>query len=316
MKRSELQERLEWSFSFREERDGILRLVAGAADALPGLVVDKFGSLGVGTLYDSASSIAAEDLLAALRASQQFEQVLVRARVMDERDSNRYEYRWSEGFSEGLTLQAEERGIKFSVRTKIRDDFGVFPDAREARALVRSISAGRRVLNLFAYTCGFGLAAKLGGATEAVNVDPSRDYLSWGRENATLNGVEFHLIPDTAQAYLRRLNRRIAAGTHAAPDLVVLDPPAFGVGRGAERLVRSLWPELLELIARLEPSDIVVLCNDRYLRQYVDLNELLRRSFPNYRCDIIAQCPSVLGRQAGATDRFYFPPQLIHVRRG
>jgi 23S rRNA (cytosine1962-C5)-methyltransferase len=315
MRQDELRKHLEHAFAFRSETGGILRLVAGAADALPGMVVDQFGTLGVGTLYDSESSIAAQDLLDALCALKRFGQVLVRARMVDEHDSNRYVYRSSGGFSEDLVLESEEDGIKFKIKTKISDDFGVFPDARRARALVRSISGGKRVLNLFAYTCGFGVAARLGGGTEVVNVDPNRDYLTWGRENAALNGVDFHLIPDTAQAYLRRLNRRVAAGTHAVPDVVVLDPPAFGVGRGAERLVRSLWPELLQLIANLAPRDVVVLCNDRYLRQSVDVMELLRRNFPAYRCDTIAQCPSVLGRQVGMCDRFYFPPQLIHVRR-
>lgn len=57
----------------------------------------------------------------------------------------------------------------------------MFTDARPARAWVREHAAGRRVLNTFAYTCGFGLSAALGGAAVVKNVDLSRKVLAWGR---------------------------------------------------------------------------------------------------------------------------------------
>ena len=53
------------------------------------------------------------------------------------------------------------------------------------------------------------------------------------------------VLPDKAQDHLARHLRRLARDPHRANyDLVIVDPPAFGIGRGNERVLRLLWPEL------------------------------------------------------------------------
>ena len=128
------------------------------------------------------------------------------------------------------TVTVLENGVPFLIRPGSDLSVGLFSDARGARAWVRGAGAGR-VLNLFAYTCGFGLSAALGGTTEVKNVDLSRRVLSWGQENYALSGLP---APDTDFLYgdvfgwLPRLAKR------ARPfDLVVLDPPSFA-RRGKE----------------------------------------------------------------------------------
>jgi 23S rRNA (cytosine1962-C5)-methyltransferase len=81
-----------------------------------------------------------------------------------------------------------------------------------------------RVLNCFAYTCGFGLAAALGGA-ETVNIDLSKRYLEWGRRNYELNGIAtagHEFIYGDVLNWLERFARK---GRRF--DLVILDPPTF-----------------------------------------------------------------------------------------
>src|SRR5258705_233639 len=69
---------------------------------------------------------------------------------------------------------------------------------------------GLTLLNCFAYTCGFGLAGWLGGAARVANLDISRRYLDWGRDNAARNGLApaaTDLIFGDVFDWLRRFQR-------------------------------------------------------------------------------------------------------------
>jgi hypothetical protein len=90
-------------------------------------------------------------------------------------------------------------------------------------------------------------------------------------------------LPDTAQVFLRKHLRRLGrASSSASPsprpfDLVIVDPPAFGVGRGRERLVRLLWPEIFSALRTMQPRDLVILCNDKYFRERTRFEDLVRK---------------------------------------
>lgn len=132
---------------------------------------------------------------------------------------------WGEARPEVVGLEA---GVPFLIRPGADLSTGLFTDARPARAFVRSAGAAR-VLNTFAYTCGFGLSAALGGAEVVKNVDLSRKVLAWGQENYALSGLP---APDTDFLYgdvfdwFARLRKR-----GDLFDLVVLDPPSFARGK-------------------------------------------------------------------------------------
>jgi 23S rRNA G2069 N7-methylase RlmK/C1962 C5-methylase RlmI len=123
-----------------------------------------------------------------------------------------------------------EEDLVFRVNLSGYLDTGLFLDARKRRALVRSEAAGKRVLNLFAYTCSFSVAAAAGGAREIDSVDLSNTYLKWGKVNFALNGLDaengpassFRFINADAFQFLEqvRAKRRFW-------DLVILDPPSF-----------------------------------------------------------------------------------------
>ena len=125
---------------------------------------------------------------------------------------------------ESLTIS--ECGRRFEIRPGNGLSVGLYLDARDARdAVQRTASSAGRMLNLFAYTCGFGVAAALGGAEETVNVDVSRKVLDWGAANYELNQLppeRAKFIADDSFAVLKRLAKR---GERF--DLIVLDPPSF-----------------------------------------------------------------------------------------
>src|SRR5690606_18609624 len=85
-------------------------------------------------------------------------------------------------------LVGHEWGLAYRVRARhAGQDPLLFLDLRNARGWVKANSAGKSVLNLFAYTCGVGLCAAAGGAREVINLDFAEGNLAVGRENGALN---------------------------------------------------------------------------------------------------------------------------------
>ncbi len=131
-----------------------------------------------------------------------------------------------------------EGGSRFLVDLSSYLDTGLFLDHRPARAMVRSESAGKRVLNLFCYTGAFSVHAAAGGASSVTSVDLSNTYLSWAAENLSLNGFassfpsapssRYPLVRDDVKAFL-------AAALRAGQrwDLVICDPPTFSNSKRA-----------------------------------------------------------------------------------
>lgn len=133
-----------------------------------------------------------------------------------------YERR-GEGADEFFTVQ--EHGLQFWVNLTNYLDTGLFLDHRRTRQLVARAAAGKRVLNLFAYTCAFSVHAAAAGAAETVSVDLSNTYLSWGRGNFELNGLgeeNNRLVRADCLGYLERAIRR-----KERYDMIVMDPPTL-----------------------------------------------------------------------------------------
>ncbi|PJZ69095.1 SAM-dependent methyltransferase [Leptospira perolatii] len=126
------------------------------------------------------------------------------------------------------SIVVNEGGLRFKVNLSDYLDTGLFLDHRITRELVRNESAGKRVLNLFAYTGSFSVYAVAGGAILVTSVDLSKTYLDWAKENFRLNQMnsEEH---EFVQADV--LNWLKTSGSKAARkekyDLIVVDPPTF-----------------------------------------------------------------------------------------
>ena len=127
-----------------------------------------------------------------------------------------------------LQTTATENELKFGIDFSAGYSVGLFVDQRENRRFVREIKP-KRLLNCFAYTCSFSVAAASVGA-QTVNVDLSKKSLGRGRQNLELNSipVERHqFIADDVRPVLRRLARR-----GEKFDTIILDPPTFSRTKG------------------------------------------------------------------------------------
>jgi 23S rRNA (cytosine1962-C5)-methyltransferase len=147
-----------------------------------------------------------------------------------------------------------ECGSHYVVRPAAGLSVGLFLDMREVRAWVRANAEGRSVLNLFAYTCAFGVSATLGQARRVVNLDLSRPYLKWGQDNYRLNDLAcdpHDFIYGDAFDWLARFSRRTTRF-----DLVIVDPPSFS---STPFSVRRHYPKLVDAAAQVvAPAGILV----------------------------------------------------------
>lgn len=169
------------------------------------------------------------------------------------------------------TLVVEEAGLRYQVRPLQNQNAGLFLDMRPGRAWVREHAEGKRVLNLFAYTCAFSVAAKAGGARSVVNLDMSSGALSVGRRNHQLNDIP----PDGVSYLSHDLFRSWGKVRRQGPyDLIIIDPPSFQPGSFvAERDYRRVLRRLDELT--LSGSMILACHNDprhseAFLREIMD----------------------------------------------
>jgi 23S rRNA (cytosine1962-C5)-methyltransferase len=168
----------------------------------------------------------------------------------------------------GTNLQstALERTLRYAIDFGAGYSVGLFIDQRENRRFVRDVAPGT-LLNCFAYTCSFSVAAATVGA-KTVSVDLSKKSLSRGRENFALNSLpttDHRFLADDVMAVLPRLARK-----GEKFDVIILDPPTFSRShRGKAFQVEQDFETLL--LAALEVAErnakILLSTNCSTLRQ-------------------------------------------------
>ena len=214
------------------------RLVNEEGDGLPRLAVDVYGDWLVAQLYGSdgpwSEVVRRERLLDALHGLG-FDGIYLKVRpkqanvLVDTRRDELAPSRPVRGGAAPEELAILEEGMPLLVRLGDGLSTGLFLDQRANRRRVRELSAGASVANLFAYTCGFTVAAALGGARRTVSVDASAAALDRGRANLAHAGVvggEHVFVADDAVAWLAR-----AAGRRERFDVIILDPPSYSTTR-------------------------------------------------------------------------------------
>lgn len=127
-----------------------------------------------------------------------------------------------------------EYGVKFKVNLVDYLDTGLFLDHRETRQVVASYSAGKRVLNLFAYTCSFSIHAAAAGSSFTKSVDMSNTYTAWGRDNFALNSLSSKENVVIRADCLKFLDEEFRLGTKY--DIIIIDPPTISRSKKMDQL--------------------------------------------------------------------------------
>lgn len=229
------------------------RLVNEGGDALPHLAVDVYGEHAVVQLYDDGEGLwdarARIDRVLDSVAALGFVGVYCKYRprqantLVDTRRDEVAPKLPSRGEPAADPLVVVEDGVPYGVKLGDGLSTGIFLDQRKNRRLLRLTAGGARVLNLFSYTCGFSVAAAVGGAKSTVSVDASIVALERGRENLVRAGVEdlsaHKLVGEDAFAYLDR-----AAKKEDLFDVVVLDPPSYSTSKKRRFVADQHYGEL------------------------------------------------------------------------
>jgi 23S rRNA (cytosine1962-C5)-methyltransferase len=161
--------------------------------------------------------------------------------------------------------------MNFSISLLQGQNQGIFLDMRNGRDWIRRHAQGKTVLNLFAYTCGFSVAALLGGATEVINMDMASGCLKVGQRNHALNGLP---MVGVARFFAHDIFKSWSKIRKLGPyGVVVVDPPSFQKG---SFVAKTDYHKILRRIpGLLEPDGLVMLClnapelNSTWLRNEV-----------------------------------------------
>jgi 23S rRNA (cytosine1962-C5)-methyltransferase len=258
-------DRLQQAIQFRsrlgwDDPAGAARLVFSEADGLSGLVVDRYARHLVLQVNALAIAQRLDEIVPALEQLIRPDSISVRSEA---------------GVSkiEGLTvvpgvvagqLDAEsvfidEHGLRYGVDLQTGQKTGFYLDQRENRRVAAGYMRGRRVLDMFCYTGGFGLcASRLGQARHVTGIDTSQKAVVTAQANAALNSItNAQFQTEDCFAALDRLRE---AGERFGA--VILDPPKFTRTRRSVNEALRAYHRINRLACELlEPDGILVTCS-------------------------------------------------------
>jgi 23S rRNA G2069 N7-methylase RlmK/C1962 C5-methylase RlmI len=167
---------------------------------------------------------------------------------------------WGEKVPESFIVH--EHGLHFSAQLNDRQHVGLFLDQRDSRSRIAKIAKGKRVANLFAFTCSFSLYALAAHAEVVFSVDLAAGCLNQGKENVTLNqlagaGNAKFIKEDTRKWLARQLRKKQNNPGDFTPfDIIICDPPVFAsAGKGKSFHVEKEWPGLAREVSEILAKD-------------------------------------------------------------
>jgi 23S rRNA (cytosine1962-C5)-methyltransferase len=146
-------------------------------------------------------------------------------------------------------VEIQEQGLKCLVDIRQGHKTGFYLDQRDNRQLVRNHSADKTVLNCFAYTGGFGLAALQGGARQVTNVEDVAGLIELTEKNLALNGFAQERCTNLKADVFRLLRQFVEQGRSF--DLIILDPPKFAESLGHLKRASRGYKDINRLALKL-----------------------------------------------------------------
>jgi 23S rRNA (cytosine1962-C5)-methyltransferase len=305
-----LQGRIERAAALRSDHADLgdtsaYRLVNGEGDGLPGLTVDRYNDHLMVQLYTVAWKPHLPLLVSALQ------QVLAPAGIYEKfrpqqtrelaaaGDTKKYS-RLLAGAAAPGRLMVRENGLDFLVELEAGLNTGLFFDQRENRRELMGRVRGKKVLNLFAYTGAFSVAAAAAGAERVVSVDASAPYLEWAKENFganRLNPKRHGFVVGDCLTVLEGMGRQ-----QERFDIILMDPPSFSTTAKSRFTTRQGTAELVAAALPLLSSGGLLITSSNH--QKVDLADYLKEL---RRGALQAGCELRVIRTAGQSADFPYP---------
>ncbi|MBA1232037.1 class I SAM-dependent rRNA methyltransferase [Pseudomonas viridiflava] len=263
-----------------EQGTDCYRLFHGSQEGASGLTIDRYGpQLLVQSFHTGLDRVSLLELHAQVNRHLSLDTLLVyndRSQGNSRIDRQDAVYKAEDAALQDLI--GHEWGLNYRVRGRhAGQDPLLFLDLRNTRGWVKRHSAGKSVLNLFAYTCGVGLSAAAGGASEVCNLDFAEGNLAVGRENGALNPQlpTMHFIQSDYFPAIRQLAGLPVSARRSQKlpeyikleqrqyDLVLLDPPAWAKSAfGTVDLLRDYQSLLKPALLSTSDDGVLICCNN------------------------------------------------------
>lgn len=216
------QRRISQAIQLREDSGvdiQLCRMVWSESDALPGVIVDRYGEHLVLQTLTLAMEMNKQLIIDALVDQLSPRSIILR------NDSPMLK---AEGIEQNISMvygdnpgafTVTANDIQFEIDLLDGQKTGLYLDQLDAHAAVAKLSKGKRVLDCFCNQGGFALACAKAGAESVTAVDISESAIDATKRNAELNSVEINAIKHNAFDFLKSCEDKY--------DLVILDPPSF-----------------------------------------------------------------------------------------
>jgi 23S rRNA (cytosine1962-C5)-methyltransferase len=278
-----LAARLQAAIELRRNHAGLgedttaFRMVNGEGDGLPGLTVDRYGEYLMVQLYCDGWRTHLKLITRVLQDLLAPAGIYEKARPQKTReleavsDSKRYG-RLLAGRPAPGYLEVLENGLTFLISLENGLNTGLFLDQRRNRRDLMTRAGGKRVLNLFAYTGAFSVAAAAAGANMVTSVDASPGYSEWAKNNFganRLNPKKHEFIVGDCLEVLADLARR-----KKRYDLILMDPPSFSTTTKSRFTTRGGTSDLVAASLPLLSTGGLLIASSNH--QKVDLADYLK----------------------------------------
>ena len=213
---------------FDAQHETAFRLFNGFSEGDPNLVIDLYATTLVFHNYAPDASEGMALILEAgkfLRFHPGFKDWL-RAGIVKSRSSqNLAERRGTLLFGEKPDQKVKEHGLWYAIDLTMNRDASLYLDTRNLRKWLIDHSLGRTVLNAFAYTGSFGVAALAGGASRVLQMDLNRQFLNLAKDSYGLNSFPIHKTDFIAADFFPAVSRLKRTAQNF--DCIIIDPPFF-----------------------------------------------------------------------------------------
>ncbi|MBP9005336.1 MAG: class I SAM-dependent methyltransferase [Candidatus Marinimicrobia bacterium] len=242
---------------FEPNKTDAVRLVNAESDGLPGLIVDRYNGYLVVQFLSAGAEFWRETIVSALTEICPVTGIYERSDV-EVREKEGLELRRGllQGNEPPELIEICENSRRFLVNIRNGHKTGFYLDQRDNRQKITEFSAEREVLNCFAYTGGFAIAALSAGAAKVTNIEASADALELLNRNVALNGFDSAKVENLTDDVFQVLRKFRDQGRSF--DLIILDPPKFAESKSQiERASRGYKDINLLAFKLLQPGGIL-----------------------------------------------------------
>ncbi len=252
--------------------DNSYRLIYGEADELPGLVVDRFENHLSVQITTAGMEHFTDTIVSILKEHFHPDSITLVNDSLPRKKEGLPLYRKVVHGNLTGPFKAKVDGLTHWIDTLHGHKTGFFLDHRENREKAARLCTGKRVLDIFSYSCAFGIRAAHHGALRVDCIDIVESALDLGRMTFQEHGLFTIADLRNTEAF-----QFLADPMHFRNwDLIFLDPPSFVKGNRRARRNMSNYRKINTLaINCLAPDGILVTSNCSFHVSQDEFRELV-----------------------------------------